>query len=94
MKCKKLVIESDGTMTGTTVKIDGEKIGLVQSFEFSATLDNPYVHFQMLRTIKDRSGNTKTRKAQVRNEKTMKFENKDVPVTEAIQFEFEPKVKE
>ena len=89
MKCKTLIIESNGTSAGTKIMIDGQQVGRVQKFEFSADVTNQFVKIEMQQARMSPDGHIKTRKQKVRDEKTQKFEEKEVAVTEAILVEFE-----
>ena len=40
MKAKKLVIETDGTSTGTSIFVDGNKLGYIREFELALTIDS------------------------------------------------------
>jgi len=89
MKCKSFTLETDGTSSGTKIFVDGKQIGLVQKFEFSADVEENFVKISLQQGVALSDGSVKTKKQKVRDEKTQKFEEKEVAVTEAILIEFE-----
>lgn len=85
MKCKKLTIETDGTTAGTKIYADGKQVGFIQRFEFTVEMDDLFPKIQMMQVIQ--GGKIKTRK--IRDEKTQKFIEKQVPETTSVLVEFE-----
>jgi hypothetical protein len=88
MKCKKLVIESDGTSKNTKVFADGKQIGLLQRFEFSADVAEPFVKVGIIQAVLE-NGKVKTHSAKVRDDKTQKFVDSQKVVTDSVLIEFE-----
>jgi len=89
MRCKKLVIETDGTTEGTKIKVNGETLGSVQRVEFFADASDTYPKVLIEKSLLDGDNKPKMRKVQVRNLGTEKFENSMVPITEPLPIEFE-----
>jgi hypothetical protein len=89
MNCKKLVIETNGTTAGTFILVDGEKIGRIQRLEFSADLNSPFIKVSMEQTRVGADGKAIVKKQKIRDEKTQKFEDREIVATEAISIVFE-----
>ncbi len=90
-KVKKLVIETDGTTAGTKIKINGEILPSIQRMEFSADASETYPKILLEKAMLDGSGKPKMRKVSLRDNKTEKFKDSSVVVTEPFAIEFERK---
>jgi len=63
-------MESEKLMSSYAIELtlDGNKLGLVQSFNMSANMDNPLVSFKYIQL--DKAGEISSRQATVKNIKT------------------------
>jgi hypothetical protein len=75
MKYEKIVIETDGTMSGTKLFIDDEKIEFIQRIEFSSDINFMFTNLNV-QVAKIVNGNVKKKKIKVRDLKTEKFIDK------------------
>ena len=89
MKCKKFVIESDGTAGGTVIKVDGKKIGPIGSIEFSLDEDAQFPRVLVMEPMKGPGGAALTKMTKVRNDKTQKFEDKQKTILTPVLIEFD-----
>jgi hypothetical protein len=88
MKCKELVITSNGTTVGTKILVDGKQIGLVQRIELTADISDKFVKLQVYTAAKDAQGKVKSKTVKVRDSATQKFVEQYVPVYAPIIVEF------
>lgn len=89
MKCKKLVIETDGTTDNTKVLIDGEQLPHVQRLEVLGNVEDRFVNVLIEQAKVDGSGTIMTKKTNVRDKDTQKFVEGTKVITEALSLEFE-----
>lgn len=87
MKCKELIIKTDGTSSKTTVSVDGTVIGGIQRLEMSADVSDIYVRVQLFKTVLN-GDKAKTKKVKVRDFITQKLIEQDEIVTEPLMIEF------
>ena len=83
MKCKKFMIESNGTSAGTKIWVDDMQLGRINSITFDANLRESFVRIQLDEFIPGRS-----KKIKIRDEKTQKFVEKEIAATQPILIEF------
>ena len=89
MKCKKIMIETDGTSINTIVKIDGKQLKYVRRIEFLGSADDKFINVSIEEGKLDSSGNLISRKVNVRDKETQKFVEKEKIITEPLLIEFE-----
>ena len=88
MKCKKLIIETDGTTKGTIVKVDGEVLPLIQRIEFSANVVETFIKVLLDKALIDTDGKLKIREIKTRDLNTERFKEAKKIITEPVLIEF------
>ena len=89
MKCKKLVIETNGTSAGTKIFVDDKQLSCVTRFEFSADVDKMFSTIFIEKSKLDTDGNPIVKPVKIRDPKTEKFVDGTKVQTETLAIEFD-----
>jgi hypothetical protein len=88
MKCKELIIQTNGTTGGTEILVDGKKLGMVQQLEFVCDMSEKFARIQILTISNDVQGKMKMKTAKVRDSRTQKYVDTKIPVLAPLVLEF------
>ena len=89
MKCKKFVIESDGTAGGTSVMVDGKKLESVGSIDFALDEGGKFPRVLVMEPAKGHGGVIMKKTVKVRNHNTQKIEEREKIVLTPVLIEFD-----
>jgi hypothetical protein len=89
MKCKKLVIETNGTSTGTKILVDGKQLESVRRIEFIGNVEDQFINILIESAKTDSNGHISTKKINIRDKISQKFIAGDKIITEPLLLEFE-----